>query len=147
MRKHFISAILAMSLLTCLSAQDSTETHNPVIVTTFQWAPPAFGDTTFKNLNVDSIVKIYVDRGVRPNSMIKNFRILRHAWGADSYKVIFIYEIDKMENLDKAQEKSDDLVNKGFKTEAEKKKFWSLWGKLFDRHEDSIMTDFVKPKM
>ncbi len=119
----------------------------PVIVSNFYFTPLPPGDTSFKHFTVDSVINYYVDKGVRPNAMIKNFRILRHVWGSDSYKTIFIYEIDKMENLDKAGEKSDELINASLKDKKDRDKFWRLWGRLFDRHDDTIMADFVKPKM
>ncbi len=79
--------------------------------------------------------------------MIKNFRILRHVWGSDSYKTIFIYEIDSMANLEKSGDKTDELINASFKDKKDQTNFWRLWGRLFDRHDDTIMADFVKPKM
>ena len=119
----------------------------PVIVINFYFTPLPPGDTSFKHFTVDSVLNYYVDKGVRTNPMIKNFRLLRHWWGSDSYKTIFIYELDKMENLDKAGDKSSELIDASFKDEKDKNTFWRLWNKLFDRHDDTIMADWVKPKM
>ena len=119
----------------------------PVIVTNFYFTPLAPGDTSFKVFPVDSVVNYYVNKGIRTNPMIKNFRILRHWWGSDSYKTIIIYELDKIENLDKAGDKTNELIDSTFKNEKDKNTFWGLWNKLFDRHDDTIMTDMVKPKM
>jgi hypothetical protein len=73
--------------------------------------------------------------------------MLVHYWGADSYKVIFLYEVDKWEDINKSETKTDDLIAASFKNEADKKLFLKRLGRLFNRHEDSIMTDWVKPKM
>lgn len=138
--------MIAFFLYSSATAQTQPE-PNPVIITTFQFSDPPPGDTSFKNIKVDSLIDYYIDKGVRPNALIKNFRILRHWWGDDSYKVQAIYEIDKFENINKAEDKTDELINASFKNEADKNKFWRLWGKLFNRHEDNIMSDWGKPKM
>ena len=119
----------------------------PVIVSNFYFTPFAPGDTSFRHFPIDSVINYYVDKGIRTNSMIKNFRLLRHWWGSDSYKTIFIYELDKLENVQKASDKATELINASFKNEKDRSTFWDLWGKLFNRHDDSIMADWIKPKM
>lgn len=144
MKKIYVAVVLCISSLE-LTAQTQPE-PNPVIVTTYTYERLPAGDTSFKNVNVDSLVAFYVDKGIRPNSMILNHRILNHSWGADSYQVIFIYEVNGWANINKSQEKTDELISASFKNEAEKNKFWRRWGLLFNRHEDSIMADWGKPK-
>ena len=52
-----------------------------------------------------------------------------------------------MENIDKQDEKTNELLNASFKNEAEKNKFWRVFGRAFNKHEDSIMSDWIKPKL
>ena len=147
--KKFSSIIIAlfcMSLFGNAQTQPLTE-PNAVIMTTYEYEPLPMGDTTFKGVNLDSLVAYYIDKGILPNAMVLNHRILLHSWGADSRKIVFIYEIDKFENINKASEKTTDLINASFKNEADKEKFWKRWNLLFDRHDDSIMMDWGKPKM
>lgn len=100
-----------------------------------------------RGVNRDSLIMYYVDKGIRPNNIVKNFRILFHYWGDDSYKILFIYEIDGLGNMNKAGDKTEELINASFKTEVERNLFWRRWNRIFSRHEDNIMSDGVKPKM
>lgn len=144
MKRQIKMLAIMLALSTAVHAQSKPE-PSPVIVTTFYIDfQSMMADTTF---NVDSLLTYYIDKGVKPNPMIKNFRILAHWWGADNSKVLVIYELDKLENLNKAQDKTDDLINATFKSKDDQKLFWKRWGKIFNRHEDSIMTDVVKGKM
>lgn len=139
------SLLIAMVLLCTTStfAQDTLPDPSPVVVTTFHVAITG----TPIGFNIDSLIKIYVDLGIRPNTMIKNFRILRHWWGADNSKVLFVYEIDKFENIPKAEDKTTELINASMKNKTDQDLFWKRWRQLFNRHEDSIMADVGKPKM
>jgi hypothetical protein len=147
MKKSYLIILCFLLPTSHLIAQEKPQQEpNPVIITTYEYDPLPPGDTTFKGVNLDSLVMYYMDKGILPNNMILNHRILVHAWGADSYKIIFIYEIEKFENINKAAAKTTELIDASFKNEADKKKFWKLWGLLFDRHDDSIMTDWGKSK-
>jgi hypothetical protein len=143
MRKQLFIAAILFTCIISNKMQAQTAAYSPVVITTFE-LPFVSGGMGFK---LDSLVMYYVDKGIRPNEMIKNFRILRHAWGSNSSQVMFIYEIDKMENLDKAETKVEELVNASFKTKEEKELFWKRFGMAFNKHEDNIMSDFVKPKL
>jgi len=146
MRKSILAALI-IGAYSFASAQTKTPEQSTVILTTYEWTPLDFADTTFRGVNFDSVLNYYVDKGVRPNPMVKNFRILRHRWGANSFKTIFLYEVDKMENLDKQDEKTNELIDASFKNETEKNKFWRVFGRAFNKHEDTIMSDWIKPKM
>lgn len=139
----FIAVALACTTPAFAQNPQPEPDPSPVVVTTFyvelRGEPIGF--------NVDSMINLYIDKGVRPNTMIRNFRILRHWWGSDNSKVMFIYEIDKFENIIKAEGKTEELINASMKNKADQDLFWKRWGKLFNRHEDSIMTDVGKPKM
>ncbi len=150
MRHILFAACTAVSsfLFNCSFAQQTAPPDpNPVVVTTWIFSGPQFGDTTLRGVNRDSLIMYYVDKGIRPNNIVKNFRILFHYWGDDSYKILFIYEIDGLGNMNKAGDKTEELINASFKTEAERNLFWRRWNRIFSRHEDNIMSDGVKPKM
>lgn len=143
----FVAAFLfCMQASTFVQAQEAKE-PNPVIVTTWMFTPPENGDTTLKGVNVDSLVMYYIDKGVRPNELIKNFRILTHYWGDDNFKILFIYEIEGFGNIPKASNKISELIDASFKKEADKNLFWKRWDRIFNRHEDSIMANWGTPKM
>jgi hypothetical protein len=120
----------------------ATPEPSPIIITTFT-VPFMSLDTTFR---VDSLLKYYIEKGIKPNPMYKNFRALMHWWGSDNAKVVVIYEIDKFENINKAGDKVEELINASFKTDAEKKLFWKRFGSVFNRHEDTIYSEPVKGK-
>ena len=99
-----------------------------------------------RNINFDSIVNYYITHGITSNKHIINHRILTHAFGADSRKIIFECEIDQFANIPKSDALTIELIDKSFKNEKDKKLFWKVWNHVFDRHEDSIMTSWGKNK-
>ncbi len=148
MRKIVLVAFFVT--LCCISTNAQTQpapNPSPVVVTTWIFEMLTPGDTLFKNISFDSVINYYVDKGVRPNPMIKNFRVLRHWWGDDSFKLLFIYEMTDLNSMDKAEQKTVELIDASFKNAADKDLFWRRFGRLFNRHEDSIMQDWVKPKI
>ena len=148
MKKVFIPGILLQCFVINITAQAQTEA-NPIIVVTWEYERPNLqkDDTTFKNFNYDSLISWYVDKGIRPNHLIKNFRVLNHYWGDDSRKTIFIYEVDGFANINKSEAKTPELIDASFKNETEKKLFWRRWSLIFDHHTDTIMLDGAKPKL
>lgn len=147
--KNTLTALLLILNLTVLAQGDSQQGQNPVILVTWQYERPNLqkDDTCFKNFDYIQFINWYVDKGIRPNQLIKNFRVLNHAWGEDSYKVFFIYEVDGFANIEKVDETITNLLNNSFKTETEKNLFWRRYNLIFDRHSDNILYDSVKPKM
>lgn len=129
----------------CSNAQESTSEKPIILLTTFTLPDRPVIDTLNKVFDIDSLMNIYM-RGVQLNPMIKSQRILVHYYGPDSYKMLFISEIDSLHNLDKAEEKTVALINAEFTSKTKRKEFWRVWNRLFDRHEDALMQDFVKPK-
>lgn len=142
--------ILSLSLLIILNygyGQPAPVTDDPVVImVTFTQRDPGPADSVFKNYPADSLLAYFMNIGVRPNPMIKNMRILTHVYGMDSYKTILIYEVDKFSNIEKADYKTWELINQSFKNTGEANLFWKRWVRIFDRHEDTIMRDWIKPK-
>ena len=116
---------------------------NPVIVTRFQITLP----DDARRSEFDSLVNIYVDKGIRPNAMIKNYRLLRHWWGSNNMEVVMIYEVDSWNNINKAMEEADKLINAAITDKAAQDKYWTRFGKYLNKHSDEIMADVGKPKM
>lgn len=129
----------------CSKAQETTPEKPVILLTTFTIPDRSVTETLSKVIDIDTLMNIYM-RGVQLNPMIKSQRILIHYYGPDSYKILFITEIDALRNLDKAEEKTAALINAELTNETKRKEFWRVWSRLFDRHEDALMQDFVKPK-
>lgn len=125
--------------------QENSTDKSVMLLTTFTIPDRSVLDTLGKKMDIDTLMNIY-RRAVELNPMIKSFRVLIHYYGPDSHKVLFITEIDAMRNIDLADEKTNELVNASFTSEIKRKEFWRVWNRLFDRHEDALMQDFVKPK-
>ena len=145
--KIVFTSIIMIVLCSLASAQE-TKKANPVIMVTWQYEKPNLqkDDTCFKNFDFEQFINWYMDHGIRPNPLIKNFRMLSHAWGEDSRKTIFIYEVDGFANIENAEEKTASLLDASFKNDTEKNLFWRRLNLLFDRHSDNILNDVVKPK-
>lgn len=143
MKKTFL--LLLFLPVFCSYAQENIPEKSVIVLTTFTIPDRSVTDTLSKAFDIDTLMNIYM-RGVRLNPMIKSQRILIHYYGPDSYKILFITEIDALRNLDKAEEKTITLINSELTNETKRKEFWRIWSRLFDRHEDSLMQDFVNPK-
>jgi len=143
MKKLLLLLLLLPALFS--KAQESAPEKPVILLTTFTIPDRSVTDTLSKVIDIDTLMNIYM-RGVRLNPMIKSQRILIHYYGPDSYKILFITEIDALRNLDKAEEKTTALINAELTNETKRKEFWRVWSRLFDRHEDALMQDFVKPK-
>jgi hypothetical protein len=144
MKLLFAAAMLCSLLTTKLSAQMTPEKEpNPVIVTRFQITLP----DDARRSEFDSLVNIYVDKGIRPNAMIKNYRLLRHWWGSNNMEVVMIYEVDSWNNINKAMEEADKLIDAAITDKAAREKYWTRFGKYLNKHSDEIMADIGKPKM
>lgn len=125
---------------------DTLNRFRAVIVTTYTYEPREITDTTLRNIDVDSLVTHYITHGVLVNKHILTHRILVHAFGADSRKIIFECEIDQFANIPRSDQLTIELIDKSFKNEKDKKLFWRAWYSVFDRHEDTIMTNWGKTK-
>ena len=145
--KKLIVSISMMLILFSGFGQLPALTDDPVVImATFTQRDPGPADSVFKNYSADSLLAYFMNVGVYPNPMIKNMRILTHVYGMDSYKTILIYEVDKFSNIEKADHKMWELIMNSFKNPADADLFWKRWVRLFDRHEDTIMRDWVTPK-
>lgn len=142
--KKIIFSISLLLILFSSYAQLTPVTDEPVIVmATFTQREAGWSDSVFNNYSVDSLLTYYMNNAIRPNPMIKNMRILTHVYGIDSYKTIMIYEVDKFSNMENADHKTWELLINSFKNEEDANLFWKRWVRLFDRHEDTIMRDWV----
>lgn len=146
MKKLIVSISMILILFSGFSQLPPLTDDPVVIMATFTQRDPGPADSVFKNYPPDSLLAYFMNVGVYPNPMIKNMRILTHVYGIDSYKAILIYEVDKFSNIEKADHKMWELIMNSFKNSADADLFWKRWARLFDRHEDTIMRDWVKPK-
>lgn len=61
------------------------------------------------HLNLDSILIVYKQNFIDPNSYVTGSKIITHWWGHDSREVIIMYELKDLDDLGKAFKKQRDL--------------------------------------
>ena len=116
-----------------------------VLMCTYTLPSRAVMDSVEEIIPIDSLLSYYIEHGIKPNPMIKQYRILQHYIGMDSYKVVMFYHLDKFSNINSQEMKTVELLYHSFKNKEERSKFWKCFYLLFDRHEDNIMIDWTKP--
>lgn len=100
-KKMILTAIAFMALSFTAGAQ-SQQNSKPYVVQTmrFEFHP---------GINLDSLLKVYKQSFIDPNTYVVSSKIVTHWWGHDSREVIFMYELKSLDDLDKTFEKQRDL--------------------------------------
>lgn len=132
----------------CIHAksQDSLAPKTVVMVVEYDLPERTVMDSLLYNFSVDSLLNIYVTRGIVPNRYVLNHRILYHIYGANSHRVMFIYEVDGYHNIFRAEEETVSLINAFYSDKAQRKRFWNVFNRLFDRHDDRVMAELLPRK-
>jgi hypothetical protein len=129
------------SLDTSVMAQ--TSQGNIFVVTTFERAFPKDGS----NRELDSLSALYSEKCFAKNDYIVSYKVIRHFWGHNNTDFIQMMEVKSWEDIEKANEKIDELFMKAWTTSADRKKFNDAYNKYFTgKHSDEIYSEVVAPK-
>ncbi|MGN6400574.1 MAG: hypothetical protein ACTHMD_08980 [Flavisolibacter sp.] len=129
-KKFFCSFFLLMALSLGVHAQSAAK---PFVMHTMYLN----GNLENQNTNLDSLLKVYKQHVLDPNSYFASSKIIRHWWGHDSREVTIITELKNLDDLEKAFEKQNELLKQ---YTSSSKNFAHLWAQAFspEHHSDEI---------
>jgi hypothetical protein len=94
-------------------------------------------------VSMDSLLKIWKERVMKPNPYFVSTKIVKHWWGNDSRDVVFIFELKSWDDIAPAFEKRNEIIkaHKGWASDEDAKAFGKLWFTVFmnnPQHSDEI---------
>jgi len=126
---------------TSLMAQ--TSQGNIFVVTNYERAFPKDGSAR----ELDSLSALYAENCLAKNEFVVSYKIMRHFWGHNNTDFIQMVEVKSWEDIEKANDKINELFNKAWPTEQDRKKFNDANNKYFTgKHSDEIYNEVVAPK-
>ena len=126
---------------TSLMAQDNQ--GNIFVVTNFERAFPKDGS----NRELDSLAVLYAENCFAKNEFIVSHKVIRHFWGRNNTDFIQMMEVKSWADIEKANDKINELFMKAWTTSADRKKFNDAYNKYFTgKHSDEIYSEVVAPK-
>lgn len=134
--------VVFLSVNSSLMAQSAQ--GNVFVVTNFE---RAFTDDG-SNRELDSLSALYMNKCFgADNEYVVSYKVLRHWWGHDNTEFIQIIEVKTWEDVTNANQKSGELFEKAWPTEAAQDAFNDAYGKYFTgKHSDEIYSEVVAPK-
>lgn len=127
-------AIFGLVFLTGTAiAQDG----NYYTVTTWKISAPEGGSMS----EFTEIMQEWYDKVVSKNEYIVSERVLRHQSGADMRDWVFITEYKSWNDIDKAGDRQNELVQEAWKTAEERGDFFSKFFSYARTHSDEIMQE------
>jgi hypothetical protein len=94
----------------------------------------------FKTLRMEEIEKL-----IAKNDYVKAYYPNAHAWGADRTEFVEAYYFDSMADIEKSQERADELAKAAWPDEKARNERWEKWDKYFTGvHGDYIYTLVAK---
>jgi len=134
---HSIVVLLFLFCFTNLLAQQPSD-DEVVVITKLQLAFPEDGS----NAEFDSLNQLYTDKVIKKNEHILWHRNVRHLWGSDSRDYLVIYGLKSFEDVNKANERNNELFEEAWATEEAREVYNNAMNKYFTTvHSDEIYTD------
>ena len=116
---------------------------NIFVVTTFERAFPTNGSQR----ELDSLTALYSENCFAKNEYIVSYKVVRHFCGHDNRDFLQMIEVKTWEDIEKANDKTNELFMSAWTTSADRKKFNDAYNKYFTgKHSDEIYSEVVAPK-
>ena len=117
---------------------------NVFVVTNFE---RAFTDNG-SNRELDSLATLYMEKCFgSANEYVVSYKLLRHWWGHNNRDFIQVVEVKTWDDVTKANQRSGELFEKAWPTEAAQDAFNDAYNKYFTgKHSDEIYSEVVAPK-
>ena len=134
--------VVFLSMNSSLVAQSAQ--GNVFVVTNFE---RAFTDNG-SNRELDSLATLYMEKCFGPdNEYVVSYKLLRHWWGHNNRDFIQVVEVKTWNDVTKANQRSGELFEKAWPTEAAQDAFNDAYNKYFTgKHSDEIYSEVVAPK-
>lgn len=145
MKSFFAVLFLFVFILsTYCSLMAQSAQGNVFVVTNFE---RNFTDNG-SNRELDSLATLYMDTCFgSANEYVVSYKILRHWWGHNNRDFIQVVEVKTWDDVTKANQRSGELFEKAWPTEAAQDAFNDAYNKYFTgKHSDEIYSEVVAPK-
>ena len=133
--------LLALFFSSTLNAQD--ESPHVYTVSTFEYIFPDDGSIA----EWDSLNTLFMQNVINQNEYIISQRVLRHMWGNNSLDIVYITEYNSFSDIEKGQDRGNELFNEAWTTEEEREAFndasFSYFG---NRHSDEIYQEVTNQR-
>lgn len=114
-------------------AQDSEPPARPMVMQTMYLNT---GNESME-LNRDSLLTVYKENILDPNSHIKSSKVLAHWWGKDNREVLILFELSEFSDIVKTFEKQQEIMGQYLE---QNPGFLEQWSSLMNNsyHGDEI---------
>lgn len=143
--KLLFAAFILVTVFALFNAPVMAQTNqgNIFIVTNFERAFPKDGSQR----ELDSLTVLFSEKCLAQNEFVVSYKNIRHFWGHNNTDFIQIVEVKSWEDIEKANNKTNELFRKAWPTSEDRKKYNDANGKYFTgKHSDEIYSEVVAPK-
>ena len=143
--KLLFAAFILVTVFALFNAPVMAQTNqgNIFIVTNFERAFPKDGSQR----ELDSLTVLFSEKCLAQNEFVVSYKNIRHFWGHNNTDCIQIVEVKSWEDIEKANNKTNELFRKAWPTSEDRKKYNDANGKYFTgKHSDEIYSEVVAPK-
>lgn len=139
-----LTAFIIMLLLGNLSIAQEAKPYF-VTATKMHW------NMNMENFSMDewkAVEKEYLDKVVKKNPFIKGQMFLMHYFTADNTELILVTRYDSWNDIEKAAEKTDELIKAAWPNEKDRKAFFTKKSKYYsNEHSDEIYSTLPGAKL
>ncbi|MFC2088099.1 hypothetical protein ACFLSX_00725 [Calditrichota bacterium] len=133
MKNLVLLVVLVCCLAGAIFAKD--DLGNIMVVTTLETKSNSDGSVA----EFDSLNQLFTDKVLKKNELILSAKTVRHMWGHNNRDFLVMYEVKNWADVEKANEKNDELFKKAWSTEESRKEFNKKWNAYFSgKHSDEI---------
>ena len=133
MKNLVLLVVLVFSLTGTMLSQDNR--GNIMVVTTFETKSNPDGSVA----EFDSLNRLFTDKVLKKNDLILSAKTVRHLWGHNNRDFVVMYEVKNWADVEKANEKNNELFEKVWSTKESRKEYNKKWNAYFTgKHSDEI---------
>ena len=130
-----ILGLILLSILTTTTVHAQDESRI-IVVTTAHW------NMHLDDFSMDewkAVEREYFDKVTMKNDLIESSNVLMHFFTGDNSEIKFVNVYSSWENIDKAADRTSELIKEAWQDEDERKAFFKKQGKYYSNmHSDEI---------
>ena len=132
--------LIALFISADITVYAQSAEGNVFVMTKFERAFPENGS----NRELDSLNQIMNDYSYKNNPFVVSYKTVRHWWGNDNRDIIQIIEVKSWDDIEKANEESNNQFMKAMPNKDDRQAFGKAYNKYFSgKHSDEIYREVV----
>ncbi|WP_299157200.1 hypothetical protein [uncultured Tenacibaculum sp.] len=143
--KLLIVLLLLMALPLTIFSQDENKRPKYITVTTGHW------NMDYENFDKEkwiAIEKEFLDKVVKKNEFIQGSSIYLHRYTPDNSEIVFVNSYGSWADIEKANERSQELIKEAWKDEAKRKAYFKNKDAYYSvEHSDEIYAPIGNAKL